>query len=146
MKSHLDTSELRRMPEQYARAFENMSPVITEILVRYKDWGTMIDVEESEFPHFEIQDFLANIDIYYPGANYEKLKLAIREKLKNLTCFRFRVIAKTNEKQIYWNPIEENFRKFKSLHTNSRLEYRLTNEPYPAIDIINEWIISLGRS
>lgn len=124
----------------YQTAITVMSPAINKIIENYQNWGKTEQLNVEELPQNEINEFIKKLDIYYPGATKRKLKLAIRTHITNLTCFKYRVIARNKDKSIVWNPLEETYESFICKHKNYKISYRSNTLPHPVADIISDWV------
>lgn len=126
----------------YKDAITVMHPALVKLIKNYDGWGKSERLNEAEYPQIEIQNFLKQLDIYYPGASKRKLKLAIRSFITNLSCFKYRVIARVQEQtQIRaWNPLEESYKQFIDENRNHQITYRANESPHPVADLISDWV------
>lgn len=127
----------------YKQAIEVFAPAVNKLLMHYEGFGSPDTgvIDKKDIPSHQIQHYFEQIDIYYPGAGYRKLKLAIRSFLSKLGCFNYRVTASANGKTIaVWNPLEQPLHEFKSLYKTYDISYKERSELYPAEDLICDWI------
>lgn len=139
------TFDKTTLATQYQHAIEVMQPAIEALLTQYEEFGIPDTgvVNSNDLPQKQINEFIQNLDVYYPGANHIKLKLALRNHLQTLDCFNYRVIAKNrsnNATIAVWNPLEISLPQFKTQHAQDDIVYREAAESYPATDIISDWI------
>ncbi|MBS9781830.1 MAG: hypothetical protein KGV56_04980 [Gammaproteobacteria bacterium] len=124
----------------YKEAIIVMSPVLEQIIHHYRGWGKSEGIDKAEYPEIEINDFLGQLDIFYPGASKRKLKLAIRTFITNLSCFKYRIIANMQGQVVAWNPLEEPYTVFINKHRNDEISYRDNTHPHPVADLISDWV------
>lgn len=127
----------------YKAAIIAMTPPMNKLLSHYIGWGKAEKLHAKELPVTELNHFLDELDIYYPGANKRKLKLAIRAFITQLTCFKYRVIAKDEKSQhtvAAWNPLEQKYSEFIANHKHCHISYRPNNTPHPVADLISDWV------
>ncbi len=130
-----------KLTGNYRAAIKAMSPALEQIIKNYKGWGKLESVDKEEYPEIEINEFLNQLDIFYPGADKRKLKLAIRTFIVNLSCFKYRVIAKQGQtSSAVWNPLEEPYTKFINDHKENEINYRENKYPHPVADLISDWV------
>ncbi len=126
----------------YEKAIAAMQPAIDIILANYRGFDDDY-VDEKDMPEHEINKFLDQLHIFYPGADKVTLKLAIRQFLTTLGCWHHRVIAKDRlepKNNRVWNPLEQSLRDFLQQHKGYEISYKENDKPYPAADIISDWI------
>lgn len=126
----------------YEEAIAIMQPAIDKIIHNYVGFDHNY-VDDKDMPQHEINHFLGQLNIYYPGADKVTLKLAIRQFLTTLGCWHHRVVAKDkidSKKNRVWNPLEETLESFLVQHRCFEITYKENDKPYPAADIIADWI------
>ncbi len=126
----------------YKEAITAMRPAIDKILANYQGFNNDY-VDEKDMPEREINEFLDRLHIFYPGADKVTLKLAIRQFLTTLGCWHHRVIAKDGfepKNNRVWNPLEQSLKDFLQQHRGFEISYKENDKPYPAADIISDWI------
>ena len=124
----------------FQNAISVMRPAIDALYKQFEglpqEW-----VSEKDMPETELEDFLSNIDIKFPNSSHRRLKLAIWEFITRMACFKYRVISKcTNGEVSVWNPLEEPLKKFLHRHLASSIFCRPNDQPYPAADLIADWV------
>ena len=89
----------------------------------------------------ELEAFLERLDINYPDASHMRIKLAIWACIQRLSCFRYRVIHTAADGHVsVWNPLEIPLKTWRQQHPGGELHYRDTDQPYPATDLIADWV------
>lgn len=127
----------------YDEAIAAMQPAIDKLLINYQQFGSGHEIDKSEQPQNEINDYLDELDVYYPGATKRKLKLAIRQFMTTLSCFQYRVLAKSKNITVsVWNPLEQTLPRYLAQHEGLEIVYRSNKDPYPTADVIADWISS----
>ncbi len=131
------------MREVYYEATAVMQVAIDKLLKNYEGFGGS-QIDNNEKPQHEINHFLEQLDIYYPDATKRRLKLAIRQFITRLSCFKYRVLAKSDNNKIVavWNPLEESLQQFLAQYNQHNIIYQSNKDSYPTSDIISGWVTS----
>jgi len=85
--------------QHYQKAIAAMRPAIEALYRQYDGFSTQW-VEKEELPAAELEAFLATIDLKFPDSSHRRLKLAIRECIQRLACFRYRVIHTDSNRRV----------------------------------------------
>lgn len=126
--------------QHYQKAIAAMRPAIEALYRQYDGFSTQW-VEKEELPAAELEAFLATIDLKFPDSSHRRLKLAIRECIQRLACFRYRVIHTDSNRRVHvWNPLEIPLKEWLQQHPGGEISYRDTDRAYPAEDIIADWV------
>ena len=125
----------------YQKAIAAMRPAIDALYRQYDGFSTHW-VEQDELPATELEAFLARLDINYPDSSHLRIKLAIWACIQRLACFRYRVIHTADDGRVHtWNPLEIPLKEWLRQHPGGELHYRDTDQPYPATDLIADWVV-----
>ena len=125
---------------RYQKAITAMRPAIEALYRHYEGFSTHW-VEKEELPAAELEAFLERLDINYPDASHMRIKLAIWACIQRLSCFRYRVIHPAADGHVsVWNPLEIPLKTWRQQHPGGELHYRDTDQPYPATDLIADWV------
>lgn len=118
-------------------------PVIRTLLEHFRGFERM-DVEAGHLPENQIHNFLCELDLTYPNASPQKLKIAIRHFLCRMDCFRYRLVARNadnpNHNIAIWNALEEPLPVFLERHKGLEILCRPGIDAYPTADLIADWI------
>ena len=98
----------------------------------------------EHLPQHQLEQFLSRLDIIYPSASVQKLKIAIRHFITDLECFRYRVVARdsANHNVATWDALVEPLEQFLQRNRGQRVFCRPQSEAYPSTDLILDWINS----
>lgn len=92
--------------------------------------------DDTDQPIYEFVRILQSL-----GLNSDNIDDRLLYRIKNLACFTYRSFAvDENLQHIYWNPLECSYNDFKHAHAD-RIINIPTDDPYPAPDIIQNWIV-----
>ena len=127
----------------YREAIAAYDPVIDTLLAHYKGFERQ-DVASEHLPQHQLEQFLSRLDIIYPSASVQKLKIAIRHFITDLECFRYRVVARdgANHNVATWDALVEPLEQFLQRNRGQRVFCRPQSEAYPSTDLILDWINS----
>ena len=125
----------------YQKAIAAMRPAIEALYRQYDGFSTHW-VEQNELPAAELEAFLSRLDINYPDSSHLRIKLAIWACIQRLACFRYRVIHTSADGRVHiWNPLEIPLKEWLRQHPGGELHYHDTDQPYPATDLIADWVV-----
>lgn len=132
-----------QLAPKFREAAEVFQPVIDTLISHYQGIERQ-DVEAKHLPQHQINEYLSQLDITYPNASPQKLRIAIRHFISELDCFRYRLVARDrdNHNVAIWDALSEPLTTFLHRHHELEIICRPSVDAYPPVDLIVDWINS----
>lgn len=111
-------------------------PAIQLIIRNFDTFPFGYDAHE---PAAQILSVLQDISDSAPiPANEMRVRMIFA--IQGLECFSYRALCDKADKRVFWNPLEEPFRRF-NLRANGEAATYQTDTEYPPSDMIRSWFV-----